>query len=166
MNNERDNDNKKEPKFKIVDKRRFDAEEIDASDVPEESGETVSEQPDETTAKGTDGKAETDEIPDELKDSLDEIKSDRVGEEDFDPLDYKNLLIAFLQTLNTAAWVQMGLVPHPQTNLIAKKMEEARKSINLMNVIYEQGKDEWSKEISDQIEHLLADLKANYVNQL
>jgi hypothetical protein len=60
----------------------------------------------------------------------------------------------------------MGLVPHPQTQLIAKKLEEARKAVSLFELIFQHSKAEFPPEINTEINNLLQDMKANYVNQL
>jgi hypothetical protein len=169
MMGKKNQEEQKEPKFKVVDRRRIDPDKIEASDAPVEPEPEVKkesspkEKAPETTASP---KPDSAEIPSEFQDT--EEEEIPVGDEkaEFDPLEYRNLALSFLQTLSTAVWVQMGLIPHPQTQLVIKKMEDARKTINLIESLYKQAKGEWPEEINMQIERLIADLKANYVNQL
>jgi hypothetical protein len=83
-----------------------------------------------------------------------------------DPLSFRNVGLSLLQTLSTISWIHLGLVPNPETQLIAKKLDEARKSIALFEMVYSQVKGEFPPEVNTEILRLLQDLKANYVNQL
>jgi len=154
------------PKFKIVDRRRIDAENVE----PEE--ESVPEAPAPTppasaaTEEPVKVAPEIDSHSDgEIKDEAKEL-GDKRPETSEDPIGMRNVALSFLQTLSTIAWVHMGMVPHPQTQLVAKKLEEARKTINMFEVIYQQVKGEFPPEINAEIVGLIRDLKANYVNQL
>ena len=167
-----DHPEEKEARFKIIDRRRIDADEVEASDAPPEREIPPKPPPKPPPEQGEPAEAEGEpevegvqETPSDLKDAQDDEAAPEDGEE-LDPLDYRNLTLSFLQTLSTAVWVHLGLVPHPQTQLVTKKLEDARKVIQLMEVLYQQGKEDWPEEINTQIERILQDVKANYVNQL
>jgi hypothetical protein len=153
-------------KFKIVDRRRIDA---DSEPEPEEEpvktetakAESPKPPPSSDGSPRPDGKVTAGETT--LEDETGEAPK---GGREEDPLSFRNMALSFIQTLATVAWVHMGMVPHPQTQLIAKKMEEARKAIALMESINQQVKGELPPEISMQIAEMIRDLKANYVNQL
>jgi hypothetical protein len=163
---DKDNRSDEEPKskFKIVDRRR-------ASDE-EEAHEPVSEE------KVTPAKSE--EVPHEvitepqsmspdMEAPVEENMEAPEGEsEEFteDPLGFRNVCLSFLQTLATISWVHLGMLPHPQTQLVVKKIDEARKTITLLETIYQQVKTEYPPEVNSEIMRLIADLKAAYVNQL
>ncbi len=156
------NDEEQTPKFKIIDRRRIDADEIEASEAPPEpEPEAKAEAEPETPPKVED---EADAPPEVGDQSAGEQAGESETEQD--PLEFRNIALSFLQTLNSIAWVHMGLVPHPQTQIVTKKMEEARKTIELLDKVFEETKRDFSPEINSQIEGLLQDLKANYVNQL
>jgi hypothetical protein len=144
------------PKFKIVDRRRAEDENEEPvrAAQPEIPKEPAPAPPD----LHTDGAVEQ-EIPSDGQPETEHEISE-------DPLGFRNVTLSFLQTLSTISWVHLGLIPHPQTQLIAKKMEEARKTIALFELIYSQVKSELPPEANAEIVGLIRDLKANYVSQL
>jgi hypothetical protein len=147
------------PKFKIVDRRRIGVD-----------GPADSEPEPEPPVKQANGPAEPAkdqkvEIP-TSKDTPAEEPAQGKPVESEDPLTFRNVSLSFLQTLSTIAWIHMGLVPHPQTQLLAKKNEEARKAINMLEIIFQQAKLEYPPEVNAEIAGLIQDLKTNYVNAL
>jgi hypothetical protein len=172
------------PKFKLVDKRRINIDDVEASDgvEEEETGKSVAEESSGTTDTegneiptpfGLVADEEEAEIPAEFQPPPgEEVPAGETPEEktdaklDDNPLAFTNIIISILHTLATVILVDLGLVPHPQTQLVAKKLEEARKAIELFQVIFIQVKDDLPEELAKEFERALADLKANYVNQL
>ena len=153
-------------KFKIVDRRRINMEsEPEPEEKPLKAEEVKVEE------KPPEAKNETEtpvyHAPDgEAREGMPESPDGGQRRGSDDPLAFRNIALSFLQTLSTIAWVHMGLVPHPQTQLVAKKLEEARKVISLFEITYQQVKGELPPEVNNEIVALLQDLKANYVNQL
>jgi hypothetical protein len=144
-------------KFKIVDRRGVESEpeEIPVkAPAPAEKQAPIEEAPVLKIAPDVEG---------EVPDSEEDVPQDEIAE---DPLGFRNVGLSFLQTLATIAWVQLGLLPHPQTQLVVKKMDEARKTIGLLEVIFHQLQPEYPPEVNSEIVRLIADLKAAYVNQL
>ncbi len=164
-----ENDQEKKPKFKIINRRRIDPDEIEASDAPpeeppkkaevkEKAGESEpsrEQTPPEEAPKAADEKLK--EEPSKEK------KSYRKGE---DPLEYLNIVVSFLQTLVSVVWVHLGLVPHPQTQLVAKKLEEARKAIDLYEKLLKEVDKDLPPQLKVELERILQEMKVNYVNQL
>jgi|WetSurMetagenome_2_1015567.scaffolds.fasta_scaffold866654_1 hypothetical protein len=150
----------KKPKFKILDRRRIDADDVEASFAPPEPEKepelkaVSSDQPEEDLEPELKIEADTDE------------PHDHDHGQDLDPLVYMNIVFSFLQTLVSVIWVHIGLVPHPQTKLIAKKLEDARKCIELFEVIYGTVREELPANLQMELDAALQDMKANYVNQL
>ena len=173
MSNERErdeNEDGKPSKFKIVDKRRINADDVDASDVveeapkpkpePEKAAEKKTEAPKQEAsgeksgfkpkfAPGVDGPAQKPE----------EIPADE------DPLAFRNIILNIMQSAVTVALIDLGLVPHPQTNLVVKKLEDARKAIDLFGLLLKNYGTELPDQLRIEFERALQDLKANYVNQ-
>lgn len=153
----------KKPKFKVVDRRRINAEEVEASEEPSEpepEPEPEKEEPEEPK------KESTPEEPPEEKKTTGDSEAEGMPEASEDPLAYRNIIMSFLQTLVTVVWVHLGLVPHPQTQLVMKKMEEARKAIDLYESLYNAVKDDLPDKLKPEVERLLEDMKANYISQL
>jgi hypothetical protein len=146
------------PKFKIVDRRHLDdvePEPVKAPPVDEKPAPVAPQQ-------------EIDKDPVLHVESSEEVpeQGTETPESQEDPLGFRNVTLSFLQTLSTISWVHLGLVPHPQTQLMLKKLDEARKTIALFEVIFNQAKVDFPPEINKEIAGLLNDLKAHYVNQL
>lgn len=160
-----DKDHEEKPKFKIVDKRRIDADEVEASDAPPEP--EPKKEP-EKKASPHDGKPEDEEGShhDHNHDHDHDHEHDGEHGHDQDPLEYMNIVFSFLQTLVSVIWVHIGLVPHPQTKLVTKKLEDARKCIELFEVIYGTVREELPANLQLELDGALQDMKANYVNQL
>jgi len=146
------------PKFKIVDRRRINPDEIEASDAPPE--------PEPPRRVAQEEKKEAEAPPREAAPPGEPELEDEDLKGKADPLGYENILLSFLQTLVSVTWVHLGLVAHPQTQLITKKLEEARKSINLFEILLKQAGNGLPSQIKIELERVLQDLKANYVNQL
>jgi len=168
--NDSDEQNEEQrPKFKLVDKRRINVDEIEAADEPVEEKPVADKKIEPVVETPADPEGEGAEIPEETKeppgretpsDEPEDVKSEP------DPLDFRNIAISILQTIATVILVDLGLVPHPQTNLVAKKLEEARKSIELFDLVFGNVRDELPEQIVKEFERAIMDLKANYVNQL
>ncbi len=172
------------PKFKLVDKRRINVDDVEASDevVEEKTAEPVVEES--SAATTGDGNViptpfglvaddEEAEIPAESQPPPgEEVQAGETpGEKpdvvtDDNPLAFTNIIISILHTLATVILVNLGLVPHPQTQLVAKKLEEARKAIDLFQTVFTQVRDDLPEELAKEFDRALADLKANYVGQL
>ncbi len=171
------NNEEKKPKFKIVDRRRIDVDDIEPASTPVEK-EPVStpkngNAPD---LKAVDGDEKGPEILEEEPSEPDfkvaedtEPGPEPSGENESagqDPLEYLNIALSFLQTLVSVSWVHLGLVPHPQTKLVTKKLEDASKSIEMFELIFGNVRDDLPPQLVVELERTLQDMKANYVNQL
>ncbi|MCX6647003.1 MAG: DUF1844 domain-containing protein [bacterium] len=156
----------KKPKFKILDRRRIDADDVEASFAP----------PEPEPKKAPELKAVPVDKPEEEQEPELRIESDTDEPHDHehdhdhgqeqDPLVYMNIVFSFLQTLVSVIWVHIGLVAHPQTKLITKKLEDARKCIELFEVIYGTVREELPANLQLELDGALQDMKVNYVNQL
>jgi len=165
----REEEEKNQPKFKVVDRRRINADEIEASDEPPEPEPEAPVEPREEPAQDEPIEEKSDEEPEEQvqEEEIRDEKPDEAPQESVeDPLTYRNIVMSFLQTLVTVVWVHLGLVPHPQTQLVMKKLEEARKAIDLFEAIYKAVENDIPDQVKPEIARLLEDMKANYIDQL
>jgi len=160
------------PKFKVVDKRRINLDDIDDIEAVEEAP-VKAEEPVTAPAKPVSeepvAEKETAEpaFEPEFAPGVDKPPPDQqemTPEED--PLAFRNIILNIMQTVVTVALVDLGLVPHPQTNLVAKKLEEARKAIELFEILMKKYGDELPEQLRTEFNRALQDLKAGYVNQL
>ena len=147
------------PKFKIIDRRRRED-----SEEPEPAPPTPPAPPDKQKEPDKAGPDHAGEPIQAQQSSEKEYEPQQDMHED--PLGFRNVALSFLQTLSTISWVHMGLVPHPQTQLVAKKMEEARRTIALFEIIFNQVKPDLPAEVNAELVGLIRDLKAGYVSQL
>ncbi len=174
---ERSDEEPKKQKFKVVDRRRINADDIEASDAPEETAPPQpvppapaqpatdgGEVPTPFKEKPSDGKPATDEPGSSAQETA--APDGEAQKPDEDPLSHRNIVMSFMQTLATIALVDLGLVPHPQTGLVAKRMEEARKAIDLFEILLRRSGPELPQQIQVEFERALQDLKASYVAQL
>lgn len=149
----------KKPKFKIVDRRRINVDDIEAGEEPPEP-----ETPE--PASPPEAKPEEKAPPPSDKKGGEPESESREPDAAEDPLMFVSLVVSFIQTLGSVAYVRLGLVPHPQTQLIAKKLEEARKLIALLEDLHNRIRPSLPGQVNAEIERLVQDLKANYVSQL
>jgi hypothetical protein len=153
------------PKFRVVDRRRIDADEVEASDTPPEREKKLEPVPVKKETPKTDGAA--DKMPPEFdgspKSGKEAPAEEEVGQ---DPLDFQNIIFSILQTLVSVTWVHLGLVPHPQSNLVAKKLDEAKRCIELFEVVFRKIDKDIPVQLRLELERVLQDMKANYVNQM
>jgi hypothetical protein len=75
---------------------------------------------------------------------------------------FMQLVLMFQQ----AAWAQLGKVPNPVTNKIERDLEQARMSIDMLDMIKARTQGNISEEESRMLEHILRELKLNFVDEL
>lgn len=71
----------------------------------------------------------------------------------------------FISILNGKAWEFLGLMMNPETKKINKDLKKARISINSIECLLENIKDELKEDEKSQLENLLANLQMNYVEK-
>ncbi|MFH0926260.1 MAG: DUF1844 domain-containing protein [bacterium] len=71
--------------------------------------------------------------------------------------------ISLIYSLSTSAWVQLGLVPDPTSNLAHKNLGQAKQTIDLLNILQEKTKGNLNKEEDQFLSEILYDLRLKYV---
>jgi hypothetical protein len=82
------------------------------------------------------------------------------------PLDKNELLFAQLVLgFQATAYQQMGKVINPFTGKIERNLESARHSIDMLAMIQEKAKGNLSESEAAFLDHVLAELRMNYVEE-
>ncbi len=84
---------------------------------------------------------------------------------DIRSLPVEDLVRVFIAELHARAWIHMGLVVNPATNLVAKDLAQARLAIDCIGGLVEQIAPAAAKPERDEMERMLADLRINFVGQ-
>lgn len=80
------------------------------------------------------------------------------------PMD--TLFIWFIGILNSKAWEYLGLLMNPETKEIKQDLAKAKISIDCIEYLLKQIKDNLDIKDRRQIEDLLANLRMNYVEKI
>jgi hypothetical protein len=87
--------------------------------------------------------------------------------EQFTPEQKQQMLFMQLMLMfHQAAWQQMGKVPNPLTNAIERDLEQARMSIDMLDMINARTEGHCSEEETRMLDHLLRELKLNFIDEL
>ncbi|MBU0951947.1 MAG: DUF1844 domain-containing protein [Elusimicrobia bacterium] len=74
--------------------------------------------------------------------------------------------IGLIISLSAGAWQHLGKIENPITGKIEKNMENAKMSIDILEMLKEKTKGNLSAEEEKLLDNTLADLKLNYVEEL
>src|SRR6266481_3202675 len=78
--------------------------------------------------------------------------------------DYR--FLSLVMSLSTAAWAQLGKVPHPVTQKIEKDIEQARISIEFLRMLQEKTEGNLSVKEQELIDNMVADLELNFADEI
>ncbi len=81
-------------------------------------------------------------------------------------LPLSTLLVWFIGILNGKAWEYLGLIMNPETKEVKEDLVKAKISIDCIEYLLKQIKNELQTEDRRQIEDLLANLQINYVEKI
>ena len=76
------------------------------------------------------------------------------------------LFMQLVLMFHQAAWQQLGKIPHPMTNKIERDLEQARMSIDLLDMLKARTQNNLSDEETRMLDHILRELKLNFVDEL
>ncbi|MCD6165515.1 DUF1844 domain-containing protein [bacterium] len=76
------------------------------------------------------------------------------------------LFLQLIMTFETAAWQQMGKLKNPLTNKIEKDLEQARLSIDMLDMIKAKTEGSRTPNETKVLERILSQLKINFVEEL
>jgi len=75
---------------------------------------------------------------------------------------FMQLVLMFQQ----AAWSHLGKVPNPMTEKIERDLEQARMSIDMIDMLKTRTQGNISAEESGMLDHVLRELRLNYVDEV
>jgi hypothetical protein len=75
---------------------------------------------------------------------------------------FMQLVLMFQQ----AAWSHLGKVPNPMTQKIERDLEQARLSIDMIDMLKTRTQGNISAEETGMLEHVLRELRLNYIDEL
>ena len=78
--------------------------------------------------------------------------------------DYR--FLSLVMSLATAAWSQLGKVPHPMSQKIEKDIEQARISIEFLRMLQDKIEGNLSVKEQELIDNTVADLELNFADEV
>ena len=78
--------------------------------------------------------------------------------------DYR--FLSLVMSLSTAAWAQLGKVPHPVTQKIEKDIDQARISIEFLRMLQEKTEGNLSVKEQELLDNMVSDLELNFADEV
>ena len=78
--------------------------------------------------------------------------------------DYR--LLTLVMSLASAAWAQLGKVPHPATNKIEKDLDQAHTTIEFIRMLKEKTADNLTPKEEEMLNNVLSDLELNFADEI
>ena len=75
-------------------------------------------------------------------------------------------LLALVMSLATAAWSQLGKIPHPQSQKIEKDLDQAKMSIDFLRMLLEKTEGNLQPKEHDLLSQTVADLELNFADEV
>ena len=79
-------------------------------------------------------------------------------------IDYR--FLALVMSLATAAWSQLGKIPHPNTQKIEKDLEQAKLSIDFLRMLLEKTQGNLKPKEQELLANAVADLEMNFADEV
>ena len=79
---------------------------------------------------------------------------------------HQALFMNLVLSMQQAAWFQLGKIPHPESNKIERDLNQARYSIDLLDMLLARTTGNLHEEEARMLEHVLRELKLNYIDEL
>ncbi len=79
---------------------------------------------------------------------------------------HQALFMNLVLSLQQAAWFQLGKIPNPVSNKIERDLNQARYTIDLLDMLLARTKGNLHEEEARMLEHVLRELKLNYVDEI
>ena len=73
--------------------------------------------------------------------------------------------LALVMSLATAAWSQLGKIPHPATNKIEKDLEQAKVSIDFLQMLLEKTQGNLKPKEKELLQNTVTDLQLNFADE-
>jgi hypothetical protein len=86
-------------------------------------------------------------------------------EEQLKPGDMDFRFLALVMSLATAAWSQLGKIPHPNTQKLEKDLEQAKMSIDFLRMLLEKTEGNLKPKEKELLTNAVTDLELNFADE-
>ena len=86
-------------------------------------------------------------------------------EEHVSPAEADYRFLALVMSLATAAWSQLGKIPHPVSQKIEKDLAQAKVSIDFLRMLLEKTRGNLKPKEDEMLRNLVADLELNFADE-
>src|SRR4051812_21921409 len=86
-------------------------------------------------------------------------------EEDIKPGEVDLRFLTLVMSLATAAWSQLGKIPHPTTQKIEKDLDQAAMSIDFLRMLLDKTKGNLKPKESELLTNTVTDLEMNFADE-
>src|SRR5436189_271099 len=87
-------------------------------------------------------------------------------EEQIQPGDADFRFLALVMSLATAAWTQLGKIPHPATQKIERDLEQAQITIDFLRMLLEKTQRNLKPKEQELLRNTVTDLELNFADEL
>ena len=74
--------------------------------------------------------------------------------------------LTLIMSLATAAWSQLGKIPHPSTNKIEKDLDQAKMSIDFLRMLLDKTKGNLKPKENELLTNTVTDLEMNFADEV
>lgn len=89
-----------------------------------------------------------------------------MSEEQIQPGEADYRFLALVMSLATAAWSQLGKIPHPATQKIEKDVEQAQITIDFLRMLLEKTEGNLKPKEQELLSNTVADLELNFADEI
>jgi hypothetical protein len=87
------------------------------------------------------------------------------NEEKIQPGEVDLRFLTLVMSLATAAWSQLGKIPHPSTQTIQKDLEQAKMSIDFLSMLLEKTEGNLKPKEAELLTTTVSDLQLNFADE-
>src|ERR1700682_3743797 len=87
-------------------------------------------------------------------------------EEKLQPGEVDLRFLTLVMSLATAAWSQLGKIPHPTTQKLEKDLEQAKMSIDFLRMLLEKTKGNLKSKEDELLTNTVTDLEMNFADEM
>src|SRR5438128_10765483 len=88
------------------------------------------------------------------------------NEEDIKPGEVDLRFLTLIMSLATAAWSQLGKIPHPSTQKMEKDLEQAKMSIDFLRMLLDKTKGNLKPKEEELLTNTVTDLELNFADEV
>src|SRR5689334_17442480 len=88
------------------------------------------------------------------------------GEEEIQPGEADYRFLALVMSLATAAWTQLGKVPHPATQKIERDLQQAQVTVEFLRMLLEKTQGNLKPKEQELLSNIVSDLELNFADEL